>query len=292
MIYRAEKTVDSALRWGAGQLEEVADQPYLEAERLLARVLEAKRIQLLTHPERELPPSQLQRYRDMVHRRASGEPLPYVLEQAAFLNLTFVVSPDVLIPRPETELLVERGLAWLRQSSVRDPVVVDVGAGSGCIAVSLAAALPTLRVVAIDISTAALTVARKNAQHHDVAARVTNLQADLLTCLQCPIDLILSNPPYVSETEWHALPGTVRREPAIALLAGPDGLTTIRRLLHQTRRRLAPGGCLLMEIGERQGNAALALARSAFAAPEFAGTTIQIYRDLAGRSRVLEVFRS
>jgi len=273
--------VDEALSWAAHALGACTDRPHLEAELLLMEVRGCRRVALFSHPEAQLTSPQVARYVHFVRRRASGEPLPYIAGHAEFFGLLFEVTPAVLIPRPETELLVERALPWLAHRPGRR--VIDVGTGSGCISVTLAARSPHTSVIAGDISAAALAVAQGNARRHGVLSRVTLVQADLLAPYGS-FDLIVSNPPYVADGAWDQLPTSVRREPRAALLAGVQGLDLIERLLQQARGRLAPGGYVLVEIGEEQANAVRALAQTAF--PD---ATIDILPDLAGKPRVLEV---
>jgi release factor glutamine methyltransferase len=283
--------VGDALSWGASQLSDVADRPHAEAERLLGAILLVARTTLFAHPERRLSPEQVRAYAAVVRRRAAGEPLPYLLGTAPFFGMAFVVSPDVLIPRPETELLVERALAWMRDHPVEQ--VVDVGTGSGCITVALATsavsapALPVPSFYAVDLSRPALHVARTNALRHGVAALVRWVCADLLTPFRGPVDLIVSNPPYVATPAWGELPASVRREPRMALLSGREGLDALRRLLAQASRVLALGGLMLVEIGETQRDAARELARAAFQR-----ASIKVHPDLAGKDRLLEIRRS
>ncbi len=277
-------TIAQALAWGAEQLGSVADRPHLEAERLLAAALRSDRPALLAHPERELKSAPVEVYARAIRRRAAGMPLPYILGHVAFRDLDFIVTPDVLIPRPETEHLVERALA--RLATHPGHTVIDVGTGSGCIAISLALALPDTRVYAADISAAALEVARANALRHDVAQRISWIQADLLSPFAPTFDLVVSNPPYIADAEWMALAPSVRQEPRLALTGGPDGLLIIGRLLSQAAERLRSGGCILMEIGASQGNAAQALARAAF---EERSIALLVHPDLAGHDRVLEL---
>lgn len=275
-------TVGRALAWAAVHLRPVADRPAAEAELLLAALLERPRAFLLAHPEAPLTAEQAARYADWVTRRAAHEPLPYITGRVEFYGLEFTVTPAVLIPRPETELLVDEALAGLAGRAA--PTAVDVGTGSGCIAVTLAVRVSGLRLVAVDLSRAALTVAQANATRHGVADRIAFCAGDLLTPLAGPVELIVSNPPYVAEAEWPALPPSVRREPRLALLAGPEGLDALRRLLAQAPARLRPGGLLLAEIGERQGKAAQTLARAAFPRAE-----VVVLSDLAGRDRLLRI---
>jgi release factor glutamine methyltransferase len=196
-----------------------------------------------------------------------------------FYGLEFTVTPDVLIPRPETETLVEQALAR------RPRTVVDVGTGSGCVAVALAVHLPHAWVWATDLSRAALRVAATNARRHGVADRILFIQADLLLPLRGPVDLVVSNPPYVAEEEWPALPPSVREyEPRQALDGGPGGLQVIRRLLEDAPRLLRPGGTLLVEIGADQGSRVTAMVCTCIP-----GARARIHTDLAGRDRVLEV---
>ncbi|MGC9467229.1 MAG: peptide chain release factor N(5)-glutamine methyltransferase [Anaerolineae bacterium] len=274
----------SALEWGAARLRAVTERPYAEAERLLAAILQVTRTMLLAHPEIGVRQAQARVYADAVRRRAAGVPLPYILGQASFFGLDFVVTPDVLIPRPETEHLVEQALAWIADRPVEGITVVDVGTGSGCIAIALTATMPNLRVTATDLSAPALAVARINGLRHRVDQQIAWVQADLLTPIVGPCDLIVSNPPYVAEPEWPDLPLSVRREPHTALLAGPEGLDVLRRLLSQARSRMAPDSCMLIEIGAGQGNAVRALAQAAFPT-----AAVKIRQDLAGRDRILDL---
>ncbi len=242
-------------------------------------MLGSSRAALLAHPERTPTPDQLSDYQTLVHRRASGYPLPYLTGRIEFYGLEFEVTPEVLIPRPETETLVELALA--RQPAT----VVDVGTGSGCVAVSLAVHLPEATICAIEISPAALAVAQRNVERHIVADQVQLMVGDVLNPRPGPADLIVSNLPYVSTGAFSSLPTSVRdHEPRLALDGGPDGLVIVRRLLAQAPAVLRPGGGLLIEIGADQGEAASSLARTFF--PQAA---VRMHPDLAGHDRVLEV---
>lgn len=224
-----------------------------DAELLLMAAIGCDRTHLLTYPEEKLTPQQLALYENWLIRRARHEPAQYILGEQEFFGLTFRVTPDVLIPRRETEHLVEAVLARVdRNTPLR---IADVGTGSGAIAVALAYALPNARLVASDISQAALDVAQRNAERNGVAQRIEFLEVDLLTAAVVQsFDVIASNPPYVPEDEL--LEPQVRDfEPASALYAGQEGLDVYRRLIPQAPAALKPGGWLLMEIGHGQRKA-------------------------------------
>ncbi|HEY88175.1 MAG TPA: peptide chain release factor N(5)-glutamine methyltransferase [Thermoflexia bacterium] len=277
-------TRQEIINYGTAQLRSATAAPRREAELLLAHLLHCQRLSLLTYPEHALTSAEAQNYNELLRRRVAGEPLPYITGKMEFYGLDFAVTPAVLIPRPETELLVDEALAWLDIHPCQR--AVEVGTGSGCIATTLAVRAPALRLTATDISPSALQVARANAARHGVTGRLSFVQGDLLAPLAGPLELLLSNPPYVATYEWDLLPVSVREEPHIALLAGPQGLDTIHRLLAQASTRLRPGGLLLVEFGERQGNAVRTLARETFPAAQ-----VEIKRDLAGRERLLRVER-
>lgn len=280
-----DMTVSEALAQAAARLQGVADRPWMEAERLLAHVLKCDRAWLLAHGEERLKPRAAASFGALVERRAAHEPLPYLLGEVEFFGLTFKVTPAVLIPRPETEGLVELVIAWLN-AHPHARTVADVGTGSGCIAVSLAHAVPRITVAALDNSPDALTVARQNVRRLGVTKRVFLLHGHLLEPLPMPVDVIVSNPPYVAAHEWEALPPSVRREPRQALLGGADGLALITELLRAAEHYLSPGGFLAMEIGETQGAAVLRLAWQVF--PQ---ARCEVRRDAFGRERFLCVER-
>ncbi len=227
-----------------------------EAGSLLSFVLERDRTFLISHSDEHLSPEQFKRYRDVVARRNLGEPLQYITGQQDFYGREFVVSPDVLIPRPETELLVESALQLLQET---DSTFCDVGTGSGCIAVTMLCERTKLRGVAIDLSTAALDIARQNAFRWNVQDRITFAVSDCFDSLvpdENQFDLIVSNPPYVSAA---AIPGLQREvkdyEPMMALSPGTDGLSVVRRLIADGPRFLRNDGYMLLEIGFDQGEA-------------------------------------
>jgi release factor glutamine methyltransferase len=240
-----------------------------DAETLLAHTLDRDRAWLLAHTDDDLSPQDLEALRALVDRRAAQEPLQHITGTQEFFGLNFRVTPDVLIPRPETEHLVEAVLNWAPaqsglQPSIADAVVsrrlriVDVGTGSGAIAIALASVLDHASLTAIDISPAALAVARSNATQHHLAGRIRFLQGDLLTPVagECPLDVVVSNPPYVALSDAQALAPEVRdHEPSLALYAGSDGLEIYRRLIPQALDLLRPGGLLALEIGFGQRQA-------------------------------------
>jgi release factor glutamine methyltransferase len=223
-------------------------------------------------PDRLLP---------LLARRAAGEPLQYLLGAWDFFGREFLLSRETLIPRPETEGLVERALAVLRRKGGEPALALDVGTGSGAIAVTLAAEIPSVRVVATDLSAGALRKARENARRHGVAGRVQPVCCDADSALKCGgrFDVVISNPPYVADGEWESLPVEVRgHEPARALLAGPDGLSVLRRIVAGSGGLLAPGGELWCEIGAGQAAAVAAI-------PAGPLRHLGIFPDLAGRDR-------
>lgn len=245
-------TVRSALKRGAEQLEPSATSRR-DAEVLLMHTLDCDRAWLLTHPEASLTPEQTVLYDQCLERRTRHEPIQYIIGEQEFFGLKFRVTPDVLIPRPETEHLVE---ALLERVPRNAPLcIADIGTGSGAIAVALAHALPRAQLTALDISPAALAIAQANAERNSVAARIRFLESDLLSAITSErFDAIISNPPYVATTE-ELEPQVRNYEPARALFAGPTGLDIYRRLIPQACAALKPGGWLLLEIGHGQCDA-------------------------------------
>lgn len=228
-----------------------------EARGLLEHVLDRDRTFLIGHPEHLITPAQVQIFRELVIRRAAGEPQQYITSRQSFFGLDFEVAKGVLIPRPETELLVETALELLENSKTA-PVICDVGTGSGCIAIALLHERPDAHALALDISEAALEVARRNAARHSVSERLTFVKSDWFSEISptnSSFDLIASNPPYVAEREIAGLQREVRdHEPREALAGGPDGLAVVRRLLVESGEFLKEGGHLLIEIGFDQAN--------------------------------------
>jgi len=261
------------------------DGARLEAERLFAHVLATDRLRLYLDFERPLEAGERAALRQAVARRGRREPLQHILGRQPFRHLDLAVGPAVLIPRPETEEVVDAALAALAEArpGPAGPRALDLGTGSGCIALSLAAEAPGARVVAVDASPEALAVARDNAARAGLTARVRFLAGDLYGPLagEAPFDLIVSNPPYLTPAEWEAAQPEVRdHEPKGALVGGGDGLAVYRRLFAGADAHLAPGGRIVVEIGATQGADVVALARRAGFAPE-------VRADLAGRDRVV-----
>jgi release factor glutamine methyltransferase len=250
-------TLRQALTAAATQL---AADPHLlptasrDAELLLLHTLQVPRVTLLAHPNRELAPGQQALYENNIARRLHHEPIQYIIGQQEFYGLVFHVTPAVLIPRPETEHLVEAVLNLLPADKPLN--LADIGTGSGGIAIALASHLPHAEITALDISTDALTVAAANARRHNVAGRIRFLQSDLLSALNHEagiFDALVSNPPYVSEADRDTLHPQVRNyEPAAALFAGETGLDIYRRLIPGALVALKPNGLLALEIGHGQ----------------------------------------
>ena len=263
--------------------------PRLDAEVLLGYVLGLSRAQLNARWDEPLTAEQAERYAELVHRRAEHEPVAYLIGQKAFYDLQLYVDRRALIPRPETEHLVEEALAWGRawQSDEGQPLrAVDVGTGSGALAIALARHLQA-HVWAVDISAEALAVAAYNVGRYNLEGRVMLLCADLLSAFGGRFDLIVANLPYVRQEDLPSLPqDVIGYEPWVALDGGEDGLAVIRRLLSQAHEHLASPGLLLLEIGHGQGDRVLEIARSHL--PE---ATISLLHDYAGLERVVRVER-
>jgi release factor glutamine methyltransferase len=274
-----------------------SDTPALDASVLLARILNKPRTWVMAHPELTLSSEQQNQLNAALARLENGEPFPYVLGAWEFFSLEFEVTPDVLIPRPETELLVEKAIMWMQQNPEKQ-TIADIGTGSGAIAVSLAVNLPQAHILATDISAKALNVAKQNASKHNVQDRIEFIECDLLPDQSqiasrqhlhrkqvqvSSIDLICANLPYIPTATLHQLP-IFNREPTLALDGGDDGFTIIRRLLSIAPARLATNAKLLLEIEASLGSQAVHLAEKTFPA-----ANIHIHQDLTGRDRIIEI---
>jgi release factor glutamine methyltransferase len=239
-----------------------------------------------------LDAAELDSYRELIERRRQHEPVAYITGHKEFYGLDFYVDRRVLIPRPETELLVEKGLE-IGQATSHPPIIADVGTGCGAMAISLAVHLPRATIYALDVSSVALEVVALNCCRHGLEGRVHLLQGDLLSPLPEPVDLIVANLPYISEAEWEQLPRTITAyEPRSALDGGPDGFGAIRRLLAQARSHLKPQATILLEIGATQGAAVTDLARHSFnrlRTPHFSRATVEVVQDYAGLDRMVVI---
>jgi release factor glutamine methyltransferase len=289
----------SAERWTIAKIlasiqgyltERGIELPRLDAEVLVAHVLKRDRIYLYTHFDQPLSEDERAALRTLTRRRGAREPIAYLVGQQEFFGRTFTVSPDVLIPRPETEHVVEAALSFLRHGGPRPVRLCDVGTGSGALAVTLAAEWPEAEVVAIDVSPAALAQAQANAQAHGVADKITWVLADVLTpkepsapeaqALATPFDVIVSNPPYIRDGDHAGLqPEVGKFEPKLALTSGVDGLDVMRRLCAALPRALSPQGFFAAEMGHDQAEAVLELLR-----PHLPHTAV--VHDLSGHERV------
>jgi release factor glutamine methyltransferase len=298
--------IRAALQQGMAQLRAARTPSHaLAAEVLLMHALQRDRAWLYSHPEEILEPTVSEKYFTLVLRRAAGEPTQYLTGKQEFWGLPFEVTPAVLIPRPETEHVMEVALARLGErglkiapgsGSPRETLhLADVGTGSGCLAIALAFELPHAEILATDISAAALEVARRNALRntcppHNIAERIQFVETDLLPPgNEAPIfDLIVSNPPYIADSEAPTLPGEVREhEPHQALFAGPTGVEIYTRLVARAEQQLGNGGILVLELGHNSAGRVRALFDSASSA----WTNVSVTLDLAGIARVLAAER-
>jgi release factor glutamine methyltransferase len=273
------------LKSAENQLHEAGiESPKSEAEWLLAAVLNTDRTSLYLERERELQPVEQAHFEALLHRRLKREPLQYILGVCEFYGFEFVVSPAVLIPRPETELLVEKVVELA--SNFSSPHIIDLGTGSGCIAISLAKLMANARLVATDISAAALEIAQSNAQRLGVAERIEVRLADMAQSETSfsseQFDIVVSNPPYILETERPGLPPEIRDwEPAAALYVEDDGLKFYRCIIDYCHRHLRPGGWVACEMASQRSDAIARLFR------EGGFHHVQIIKDLAGLDRHL-----
>jgi len=262
------------------------DEADLDARLLAEHVLGWTTEQFFSAGDGPEPAGFADRYSALVNRRAAREPFAYIVGRQEFWGLAFEVSPAVLIPRPETELLVELALGSCGKDA--DVVIADVCTGSGCVAVAIAHNRPRVRVVATDVSDAALAVAQRNAETHGVQARIGFLRCDLLDGVAGPFDLVVANPPYVAERDRATIqPEVVNHEPTLALFAGDDGLDVIRRLVPASVNRLKPGGALLFEFGYGQDREVEELITNTRGL-----TMLELRRDFQGIPRVAVAHRS
>jgi release factor glutamine methyltransferase len=261
----------------------------LDAQTLLAEALGQDRTYLIINYNKVLSDADVTRYWALIERRASGEPLQYITGHQEFFGLEFEVTPDVLIPRPETEIIIEETIRIVQREEFDRPLIIDVGTGSGCIAVTLTREINRLSAVATDISTAAVMVAKRNAARHGMIGRIDFIAANLFDAFaEIPFaDIIISNPPYVAQQEMATLQREVRDwEPRVALTDFSDGLGFYRRLLGDAPARLKQGGYLICEMGYTQSEAIKAMINRAI------WTEPQLLDDLQGIPRTLVVKKS
>lgn len=263
------------------------DDASVEAELLLGHILGMSKTQLYTEPERSLTSVETEHLYHLVQRRLDHEPAAYILGHCEFYGIDFCIDCHTFIPRPETELLVEKAVELAQRISQpgKRITIADVGTGCGAIAISLALALPQAKIYATDISASALQVAGMNCRRHAVSSQVELLQGNLLEPLSQPVDMIVANLPYIKSCEFRDLSPEVRNfEPTTALAGGEDGLDKIQQILEQMPGKLNYGGCFLLEIGQGQGRVVTSLIKSYF--PQ---ASIELISDLGGIERVVKV---
>lgn len=257
----------------------------LDTEILLAFCLNCERLDLIKNPEMIASEAQLMTFNRLIQRRLNFEPVAYIIGRKAFWSLTLEVNPDVLIPRPDTEVIIEETLAVLQQESFDQPRILDVGTGSGAIALALAAEIPDAQITATDISAKALVVAQKNARTLGLEHRLTLLQGDLFEPVDGKFDLIVSNPPYIGAAEYETLEAGVKNfEPQEALLSGQTGLEFYEKLIYQAHGYLEENGWILLEIGAKQSESV----RTLFEINTCYYDRIGLRADYAGLLRVIK----
>jgi len=284
-------TIQKLLNWVIGYLTDKAvDSPRLSAELLLCDVLNLKRIELYTNFDKPVTQQQLDRLHGLVKRAGQYEPIDYLLGKTEFYSLKLKVSPDCMIPRPETELLVDKALEFLRARSGKQ-FVCDLCTGSGCIAAAIAQNFDNTEIIATDISSAALNIAAENIAAHNLKGRIELLCGDLFDPIETKLgeykfDLIVCNPPYVSAAEFEKLGKNVKDyEPRLALFAGDDGLDIYRRIIEKIEQFLKPGAALVLEIGYNQGQAVRQLLEPRRVGGYFSEITIE--KDFHGNDRII-----
>jgi release factor glutamine methyltransferase len=278
-------TILAVLDWTRAHFESKGlDNPRLDAEVILAHALKMQRVMLYAKHDQPLTPDERALIRGLVGRRARGEPIAQILGEREFYGMSFEITPDVLVPRPDTESLVEAATDVLRRAA-EPATVADVGTGTGCVAIAIAKALPAARVLAYEKSMAALAVARRNVSRHALEARVTMIESDLLAAhaQSEKLDVVVANLPYIPSADIAHLARDVREfEPHSALDGGLDGLELIRRLIHDARDHLRREGAIVLEIGHDQG------ARVADILQRAGYRDLRIHRDLGDRERVVQ----
>jgi len=278
--------ISSALSSAAEILKDAGvPDPRREAASLLASALNRPSSFLIAHPEYELKDDETARFDGFIARRAAREPFQYITERQEFYGLEFGVTPDVLIPRPETEILVEEAIKELKiPNELKKLAFCEIGVGSGCISISILHNVPNAAAIAIDISKKAISVAQRNSENHGVADRLTFIEGDLFAGIDHKFDLIVSNPPYISDADLTDMQKEVRDfEPHNALFAGTDGLDVIRRIIGEAPKHLDSGGLLLIEIGFGQSK----ILRDQVDPTVW--SKLEVIPDLQGIERILKV---
>lgn len=277
--------VGSAVNAATQRLEEAGiTTARLDAQVILAHVLEVERSWLFAHYEHELAPEHAECYMESIVRRIAHEPVAYLIRRKEFYGLDLYVDPRVLIPRPETEMLVDQVLTEVAIRAPQPLTIADVGTGSGAIALAVASNAPNTQVHALDLSIHALAVAQRNLERHNLCDRIQLHHGDLLTTLPVRVDVVVANLPYVNTSDFATLDADVRDyEPSSALVAGPQGLDVIERLLPQLPAHLNPGGVAILEIAYDQGELAVALIETVL--PQ--ATQLELHRDYHGHSRMI-----
>jgi release factor glutamine methyltransferase len=284
-------TIRNILKWAIAALKESGiDLPVITADTLLSYTLSCDRTRLYTNPDDLIDESVILTYKGLINERKKHVPLQYITRQVEFMSLDFVVNKHVLIPRPETEILVETVLQKAHNNHIQNAktTIIDIGTGSGNISISLAKNLSNAEIYASDISQDALTIAKANAKKHNVLNSIHFLHGDLFNSFRGlvekeNVDFIVSNPPYVSESEWRLLEPEVRdHEPRKALVGGEDGFCILRHIIKEAIDWLKPGGYLVLEIGETQANSIINLLENE---GNYKGT--EIIKDLQGKERII-----
>ncbi|MFA5865929.1 MAG: peptide chain release factor N(5)-glutamine methyltransferase [Phycisphaerae bacterium] len=285
-----EWTICRLLNWTADYFKSKGlDDPVLSAQLLLAKVLGCSKVDLYLRYEQVVTQPQRDDFRELVKRASEGEPIAYLIGHKEFFSLDFLVSSSVLIPRPETELLVQWVIRKVREQPQQSPEILDIGTGSGCIAIALAKFLPKpMNITAVDKSQDALELAKSNAERHKMRDAITFMAGDLFSRLDGPkkrFSFIVSNPPYVTEEDYSRLPKSIKMyEPADALLAGTDGLAVVKRIIAEAGEYLKSDGYLVMEIGYNQSETVLKLFQAqGYKEIEFERDAADIPRIVIGR---------